>query len=75
MHWRASTKPRYAAEALPDYPVSANNTKATAYDSTRRHLLRGREDMLGLVGAQLNFKADSKELKRGKAIWVDVCCP
>lgn len=48
--------------------------KATAYDSTRRHLLRGREDMLGLVAAQLKFKADNKEIKPGKAVWVDVRC-
>lgn len=28
--------------------------------------------MLGLIAAQLRFKADNKELKPGKAIWVDV---
>ncbi|RJE16822.1 hypothetical protein PHISCL_10841, partial [Aspergillus sclerotialis] len=59
------------ADGQQDALESFYKTQATAYDSTRRHLLRGREDMLGLVGAQLNFKADSKELKRGKAIWVD----
>lgn len=46
--------------------------KASAYDATRRPLLRGREDMLALVAAQLNFKAEDRQLQPGKAIWVDV---
>lgn len=28
--------------------------------------------MLGLVAAQLNYKAANKELVPGKAVWVDV---
>lgn len=28
--------------------------------------------MLGLVAAQLKFKAENKEFKAGKAVWVDV---
>ncbi|KAJ5731850.1 hypothetical protein N7493_003331 [Penicillium malachiteum] len=47
-------------------------TQATVYDATRRRLLRGREDMLGLVAAQLKYKIESKEIKSGKAVWVDV---
>ncbi|KAE8151716.1 hypothetical protein BDV25DRAFT_128522 [Aspergillus avenaceus] len=46
-------------------------TQATAYDATRKRLLCGREDMLGLVAAQLKFKADTKEFQAGKAVWVD----
>ncbi|KAL2815707.1 hypothetical protein BJX63DRAFT_420275 [Aspergillus granulosus] len=47
-------------------------TQATVYDATRKRLLRGREDMLGLVAAQLKYKVDNKELQAGKAIWVDI---
>lgn len=28
--------------------------------------------MLGLVAAQLKYKINSKEVKAGKAVWVDV---
>jgi betaine lipid synthase len=28
--------------------------------------------MLGLVGAQLKYKVENKEIKAGKAVWVDV---
>lgn len=28
--------------------------------------------MLGLVAAQLKYKSDNKQLKTGKAVWVDV---
>lgn len=45
------------------------------YDATRRRLLRGREDMLGLVAAQLKYKVENKEIKAGKAVWVDVSGP
>lgn len=48
--------------------------QAGAYDNTRKVLLRGREDMLALVAAQLEFK-EKKEGRRGekiKRIWVDV---
>ncbi|KAL2834428.1 hypothetical protein BDW59DRAFT_47280 [Aspergillus cavernicola] len=47
-------------------------TQASVYDATRKRLLRGREDMLGLVAAQIKYKVDNKELKPGKAIWVDI---
>jgi betaine lipid synthase len=46
--------------------------QASVYDATRRRLLRGREDMLGLVAAQLKHKVESKEIKAEKAVWVDV---
>lgn len=46
-------------------------TQAGAYDATRKVLLRGREDMLALVAAQLNAKAISKTDDK-KRVWVDV---
>lgn len=41
--------------------------QAKAYDTTRTRLLKGREDMLGLVASQLK----RKQLAR-KPVWVDV---
>ncbi|RDW90779.1 class I SAM-dependent methyltransferase [Aspergillus mulundensis] len=48
------------------------STQATVYDATRKRLLRGREDMLGLVAAQLKYKVENRELQKGKAVWVDI---
>jgi len=53
-------------------------TQAGAYDSTRKVLLRGREDMLALVAAQLEAKDKLAATSKGrsassKKIWVDVC--
>lgn len=45
--------------------------QAGAYDATRRLLLRGREDMLALVGAQLEARASSAGPKK-RRVWVDV---
>jgi len=45
--------------------------QAGVYDATRKRLLCGREDMLGLVAAQLKEKCATNE-KRMKPIWVDV---
>lgn len=42
--------------------------QAHAYDTTRTRLLRGREDMLGLVASQLKQKKFAR-----KPVWVDVC--
>ncbi|KEY71135.1 hypothetical protein S7711_00957 [Stachybotrys chartarum IBT 7711] len=49
-------------------------TQAGAYDATRTVLLRGREDMLALVAAQLQSKVDvtSTTSKKTARIWVDV---
>lgn len=52
--------------------------QAGAYDSTRKVLLRGREDMLGLVVSQLKSKADEAKAagkSHSKRIWVDVSRP
>lgn len=46
-------------------------TQAAVYDRTRSALLSGREDMLGLVAAQLKFKSQAGQYSR-KPIWVDV---
>lgn len=47
--------------------------QAGAYDSTRKVLLRGREDMLALVAAQLQAKLEASSKSDRKRIWVDVC--
>jgi betaine lipid synthase len=47
-------------------------SQAGIYDKTRKTLLKGREDMLALVAAQLQFKAEKSD-KEKKRIWVDVC--
>lgn len=46
--------------------------QAGVYDATRRSLLRGREDMLGLVAAQLVQKEAKQQAPNPKRIWVDV---
>ncbi|CZR55143.1 related to S-adenosylmethionine:diacylglycerol 3-amino-3-carboxypropyl transferase [Phialocephala subalpina] len=46
--------------------------QAGVYDATRKRLLRGREDMLGLVGAQLVQKAAKERTHDTKRIWVDI---
>jgi betaine lipid synthase len=43
---------------------------------TRKTLLKGREDMLALVAAQLRAKAEKQDGSAGrKRIWVDVGFP
>lgn len=46
--------------------------QAGVYDATRKRLLCGREDMLGLVAAQLKQKATTDQSKSQRRIWVDV---
>jgi hypothetical protein len=46
--------------------------QADVYDATRKTLLRGREDMLALVAAQLVHKAAKERGHDPKRIWVDV---
>ena len=45
--------------------------KASIYDATRSKLLRGREDMLALVAAQLKYQS-AKEFRLEKPVWVDL---
>ncbi|KAL1986858.1 hypothetical protein VTN96DRAFT_5511 [Rasamsonia emersonii] len=47
-------------------------SQASAYDATRKTLLRGREDMLGLLAAQLKFREVQNKLSAGKPVWVDI---
>ncbi|RYP52077.1 hypothetical protein DL769_010727 [Monosporascus sp. CRB-8-3] len=48
--------------------------QAGAYDATRKTLLKGREDMLALVAAQVLFKAqrDGQSPDNKRRIWIDV---
>lgn len=52
-------------------------TQSGIYDKTRKPLLKGREDMLALVAAQLQFKAkrDGESRDGKKRVWVDVLLP
>ncbi|KAH7046041.1 hypothetical protein B0J12DRAFT_149765 [Macrophomina phaseolina] len=45
--------------------------QASVYDATRAKLLHGRDDMLGLVAAQLQHKANAGLYPR-KPVWIDV---
>ena len=45
--------------------------QADVYDATRLRLLRGREDMLGLVAAQLKHRAEAGLISQ-RPVWVDV---
>lgn len=46
--------------------------QAGIYDTTRSTLLKGREDMLALVAAQLEAKSNMGGLHKPKRVWVDV---
>jgi hypothetical protein len=46
--------------------------QADVYDATRARLLCGREDMLGLVAAQLKHRAEAGLISQ-RPVWVDVC--
>jgi hypothetical protein len=46
--------------------------QADVYDATRVRLLCGREDMLGLVAAQLKHRAEAGLITQ-RPVWVDVC--
>lgn len=61
-----------AENSQQDALESFYKAQAVAYDKTRKILLRGREDMLGLVAAQLVQKAASERTHSDKRIWIDV---
>ena len=46
--------------------------QADIYDASRKPLLRGREDMLGLAAAQLKYKSEKGAFEKQKPIWVDI---
>ncbi len=65
--------------ALRHFKLTMGLCQANVYDATRKRLLRGREDMLALVAAQLRFKAERDGYGPTKPVWVDVgssklCC-
>lgn len=71
-------KPHASGEGVngqQDALESFYKAQAGVYDSTRKRLLRGREDMLGLVAAQLVQKAAKDRTHDPKRIWVDVRGP
>jgi betaine lipid synthase len=71
-------KPHSSGEGVngqQDALESFYKAQAGVYDSTRKRLLRGREDMLGLVAAQLVQKAAKDRTHDPKRIWVDVGLP
>ena len=47
------------------------NSQADVYDASRRSLLRGREDMLSLVAAQLRYRQENGS-QVPKPVWVDL---
>lgn len=61
-----------SANGQQDALESFYKAQAGVYDTTRKQLLRGREDMLGLVAAQLVYKAAKDRTHDTKRIWVDV---
>lgn len=66
-----------AENGQQDALESFYKAQAGVYDATRKRLLMGREDMLGLVAAQLVHKAAIERTHDPKRIWVDVsitCC-
>ncbi|KAJ5483853.1 hypothetical protein N7539_006053 [Penicillium diatomitis] len=71
--WASFLKPHdRSAEGQQGALESFYKAQASVYDATRHRLLRGREDMLGLVAAQLKYKVENRDIKAGKAVWVDV---
>lgn len=62
-------RPRNQQDALESF----YKAQASIYDSTRMRLLRGRDDMLGLVAAQMRHRVDSGALDL-RPVWVDVGC-
>ncbi|OXV06799.1 hypothetical protein Egran_05434 [Elaphomyces granulatus] len=47
-------------------------TQAAVYDATRKRLLHGREDTLGLLAAQLKYRLEKNNQKDEKLVWVDI---
>lgn len=72
--WVSFFKPheKGTTNSQQDALESFYKAQASIYDITRKYLLRGREDMLGLVAAQLVQKAAKERTHDPKRIWVDV---
>lgn len=71
--WNCFIKPHTGSKngTQQDALESFYKSQASIYDATRSRLLRGREDMLGLVGAQMRSRVDAGTVS-SKPIWVDV---
>lgn len=61
-----------AGNGQQDALESFYKAQAGVYDATRKRLLRGREDMLALVAAQLLQKTHKGGKNGTKRVWVDV---
>jgi len=67
----------YAVSSSTGLPItkplqeSFYKAQASVYDATRVQLLRGREDMLGLVAAQMKHRAEAGLISQ-RPVWVDV---
>jgi betaine lipid synthase len=61
-----------SGDSQQDALESFYKIQATVYDTSRRRLLRGREDMLGLAAAQLKFRIEQEGRVGSRPIWVDV---
>ncbi|KAK8214366.1 hypothetical protein IWZ01DRAFT_238092 [Phyllosticta capitalensis] len=71
--WGCFLKPHTGdgARNQQDALESFYQAQASVYDATRSRLLSGRDDMLGLVAAQLQYKVNAGILP-GKPIWIDI---
>jgi len=71
--WNCFVKPHSKGKSgsQQDALESFYSAQATVYDATRSHLLRGREDMLALVAAQMRARVNAGTVPV-KPVWVDV---
>ena len=71
--WNCFLKPHSgdSSRNQQDALESFYKAQASVYDSTRMRLLRGRDDMLGLVAAQLRHRVQAGAVRQ-RPIWVDV---
>jgi hypothetical protein len=71
--WNCFFKPHTGGNRnQQDALESFYKAQAGIYDATRVRLLRGREDMLGLVAAQLKQRSEDAS-SPSQPTWVDVC--
>lgn len=74
--WNCFFKPHTGPRSRnqQDALESFYKAQASIYDATRSRLLRGREDMLGLVAAQMKNRIKSG-LLQPRPVWIDVSTP
>lgn len=64
---------KIATGTQQDFLEAFYSSQVGIYDDTRKTLLKGREDMLALVAAQLRLKAEKgNRASRKNPVWVDV---